>query len=67
MENRIKEHQKTQDLRWQVTELMENALNLWRAVEKMRDMISCLLKEHEWGSTDKFRQYKVHNNSQDNK
>jgi len=47
MENKIRQHQKTQDLRGQVSELMENALNFSWTVEKMRDMISCLLKEHE--------------------
>lgn len=67
MENRIREHQKTQDLRWQITELMEHALNSWRLVQKMRDMIACLIKEHESGSTDEFRKHKVHTDSQQDK
>lgn len=64
MEKRIRDHQQTQDLRWQITELMENALNFQRGVEKLRNMIACLLKEHEAGSTDEFRKHKVHTNSQ---
>lgn len=64
MENRIREHQKTQDLRWQITELMEHALNSWRLVQKMRDMIACLIREHESGSTDEFWKRKVHTDSQ---
>lgn len=67
MNNRIKTHQETQDLRGQVTELMEHALNSWRLVQKMRDMIACLIKEHESGSTDEFRKYKVHTDSQTSK
>ena len=64
MNNRIKTHQETQDLRGQITELMEHALNSWRLVQKMRDMIACLIKEHENGSTDEFRKHKVHTDSQ---
>jgi hypothetical protein len=64
MENRIRTHQETQDLRGQVSELMEHALNSWRLAQKLRDMLSCLLKEHESGSTDEFRKHKVHNDSQ---
>lgn len=54
MEARIREHQDTQDLRWQVHELTDVGLRYWRSVEKLRDMIMCLLKEHEAGSTDEF-------------
>jgi len=61
MENKIRQHQKTQDLRGQVSELMENALNFSWTVEKMRDMISCLLKEHESWNTDNFRKRDLNN------
>ena len=67
MENRIREHQATQDLRGQVWELMEHALHSGRLVQKLRDMIACLIKEHEGGSTDEFRKHKVHTDSQQDK
>ena len=67
MEKRIREHQETQDLRGQITELMEHALNSWRLVQKMRDMIACLIREHESGSTDEFWKHKVHTDSQRDK
>lgn len=54
MKNRIREHQATQELRWQVTELMEHALNSWRLVQKLRSKIFDLLVEHEKGNTNNF-------------
>jgi hypothetical protein len=46
---------------------MENALNFQRGVEKLRNMIACLLREHEAGSTDEFWKRDLNNVPHDNK
>lgn len=64
MKQRIDDHQRVQDLRWQIHELMDFCLTNWHTVEKVRNMIALLLQEHEEWSTDEFWKHKVYTNSQ---
>jgi len=56
---KITQHQEVQNLRWQVIELMDRGIMYWRTVEKLRNMIACLLSEHADGETDNFWSQKM--------
>lgn len=52
------EHKEQNDLIWQITELTQVAQQNQRSTEKTRDMVKCLLTEHEQWDAIRFRKDK---------